>query len=166
MNEIDHLRFLVTSSIPRAERQWRKLGRKLVEMLCTDRDYPPGSISEASLFPLIVIGRLGEGVRQNAVAEEIGVEGPALVRLLDMLAEQKLIVRREDPEDRRAKTLWLTNEGRRLRQRIEYCLTEIRTRMLRDHSPEELEAALRVLRSISSCVDDGVFEDVMKDGAA
>lgn len=163
MNEDEQLRFLVTSSIPRAERQWRKLGRKLVDMLCSDGNYAPGSISEASLFPLIVIGRLGEGVRQNAVAEEIGVEGPALVRLLDMLADQKLIIRREDPDDRRAKTLWLTDEGRRLRQRIEHYLTEIRTRMLRDYSREELEAALRVLRTISTCVDDGVFEDVVKD---
>lgn len=134
-------------------------------MLCSEGTYAPGSISEASLFPLITIGRLGEGVRQNAVAEEIGVEGPGLVRLLDMLAEQQLIERREDPEDRRAKTLWLTDDGRKLRLRIEEYLTDIRTRMLSSHSREELAAALRVLQTISTCVDDGVFDAVVKDAA-
>lgn len=166
MNENDELRLLVTSSIPRAERQLRKLGRKLVDVLCSDSNYPPGSISEASLFPLITIGRLGEGVRQHVVAEEIGVEGPGLVRLLDMLAEQRLIERREDPDDRRAKTLWLTDEGRKLRLRIEETLTDLRFRMLRSHSPEELQATLRVLRTISTCVDDGVFDEVVQDASA
>jgi len=161
----DELRFLVTSSLPRAERQLRKLGRKLVDMLCRECGYPQGSLSEASIFPLITIGRLGEGVRQNAVAEEIGVEGPALVRLLDLLAEQKLIERQEDPGDRRAKMLWLTDEGRKLRLRIETHLTKIRAEVLRAHSRDDLIAALRVIRTMSTFVDDGVLDEMFADNA-
>lgn len=164
MND-EELRLLVTSSIPRAERQWRKLGRKLIDRICRECGYPPGSLSEASIFPLITIGRLGEGVRQNAVAEEIGVEGPALVRLLDLLAEQKLIERHEDPEDRRAKTLWLTDEGRKLRMLIENDLTKVRAAVLRTHSPEELRAAVGVLRTMSSFLNDGLVDEIFAETA-
>jgi MarR family transcriptional regulator for hemolysin len=42
---------------------------------------------------------LGEGINQVALAEEIGIEGPSLVRVIDQLATDGLV--------RRKKTKWI-----------------------------------------------------------
>ncbi len=104
-------------------------------------------LSEACAAPLLWIGRLGDGVRQVVVAGHVGIEGPSLVRLLDQLETLGLVVRRDDLNDRRAKGLWLTEEGRALAGRMEGVLDELRERILRNASEEDLKAAIRVLQA-------------------
>ena len=78
-------------------------------------------LSQATAWPVILAGRLGDGVRQGALAEALGVEGPSLVRVLDQLVAAGLMERREDPHDRRAKTLHLTEAGWRCAPRSRTC---------------------------------------------
>ena len=49
-----------------------------------------------------------EGLSQAAVATMLDIEPIALVRILDRLHEEGLVVRRPHPTDRRMHTLWLT----------------------------------------------------------
>ncbi len=67
------------------------------------------------------------------------------MRLLDQLAASDLIERRDDPTDRRAKTVWLTAAGVKLSAKIEALLVGVRDRVLADISKDDLAAALRVL---------------------
>ena len=53
-----------------------------------------------------------EGVSQAEVANWLGIEPIALVRMLDKLREEGLVERRPHPTDRRVRTLWLTEAGR------------------------------------------------------
>jgi MarR family transcriptional regulator for hemolysin len=53
-----------------------------------------------------------EGVSQAEVANWLGIEPIALVRMLDKLREEGLVERRPHPTDRRIRTLWLTEAGR------------------------------------------------------
>ncbi|GGE09007.1 MarR family transcriptional regulator [Aureimonas endophytica] len=133
------LRFAVTANLERIGRQWRRLARETVES---------HGISQACGLPLISIGRLGEGLRQGALAEEVGMEGPSLVRLLDQLAAAGLVERRDDPSDRRAKTLWLTDKGRAITGRIEADLAALRAKVFADVPSADLEAVLRVFATI------------------
>lgn len=111
-------------------------------------------ISEACASPLLWIGRLGGGIRQIALAEQVGIEGPSLVRLLDQLEASGMVVRKDDPTDRRAKGLWLTPEGERMAAKIEAVLDEERAGVLEGVSRKDLEAALRVLLVFQSrCTD-------------
>ena len=105
-------------------------------------------LSQATAWPVILTGRLGDGVRQGALAEALGVEGPSLVRVLDHLVAAGLMERREDPHDRRAKTLHLTEAGQALRAKVEDVLVELRRRLFRDVSLADLEACLRVFDSL------------------
>jgi CRP-like cAMP-binding protein len=57
-------------------------------------------LSDALALPVVLLGRRPDGVRQNQLADELGVEGPSLVRLLDRLVQTGLVERREDPFDR------------------------------------------------------------------
>lgn len=101
-------------------------------------------LSQATAWPVILAGRLGDGVRQGALAEALGVEGPSLVRVLDQLVAAGLMERREDPHDRRARTLHLTEAGHALRAQVEDVLVELRRGIFHDVSESDLQACLRV----------------------
>ena len=135
------LQFDLTTNLHRIGRVWRKLVRERAEA---------HGISEACAHPLVTIGRLGEGVRQGAVAEEVGMEGPSLVRLIDQLCDCGIVERREDLADRRAKTLWLTKQGRAVMEAIEADIIALRANVMNDVSREDIEAALRVFAAFDA----------------
>lgn len=105
-------------------------------------------LSQATAWPVITAGRLGDGVRQGVLAEAMGVEGPSLVRVLDQLVAAGLIERREDPLDRRAKTLHLTQAGNDLREQVETMLVHLRRRLFANIAPDDLDACLRVFEGL------------------
>jgi MarR family transcriptional regulator for hemolysin len=105
-------------------------------------------LSDALALPVVVLGRHPEGLRQNALAYELGVEGPSLVRLLDRLVEAGLVARHEDPADRRAKIVQLTEEGRRHSERAIDALDAYRATLLEDITADDVDASLRLLRTM------------------
>ena len=139
MNNQQASRRRLTSGLLQAGRQWRRLA---AAALAAD------DISEACASPLVWLRRLGGGVRQVTLAAHVGIEGTSLVRLLDQLCEAGLVVRRDDPEDRRAKTLWLTAEGEQLAERIEGAIARLRSRIFAEISEADVEATLRVLEAL------------------
>ncbi|WP_424813678.1 MarR family winged helix-turn-helix transcriptional regulator [Roseococcus sp. YIM B11640] len=135
------LRHLLTANLLQASRNWRRLAQEAMAA---------HGISDARAAPLIWVSRLGGGVRQVTLAGHIGIEGPSLVRLLDQLGAAGLIERREDPDDRRAKTIWLTPEGEAMAARIEMVLTDLRERIFAGISDEEIAAAQRIFDAMSA----------------
>src|SRR5882757_1921225 len=107
----------------------------------------PG-LSEATAIPLIVLLRRGKSARQCVLAEEVGIEGPSLVRLVDLLQAEGLVERREDPTDRRAKTLHLTALGERRADELDGILRRVRAHLLRNISGEDLAVTFEVLQRI------------------
>ncbi len=105
-------------------------------------------LSEATAYPLVIMSRLGDGPRQTVVAEAMGIEGPSLVRLLDQLCAAGLVERREDPSDKRAKTLHLTDKGRLVTHDLMAGLDSTRARVFGRCSPDDLVASLRVFAAI------------------
>ncbi|MDB5412927.1 MAG: transcriptional regulator, MarR family [Rubritepida sp.] len=131
---------MVTADLLQAGRQWKRLAQEALAA---------HGISEARAAPLIWVGRLGGGVRQVTLAAHVGIEGTSLVRLLDQLSAAGLLERRDDPEDRRAKTIWLTPEGEKLAERIEQVLTDLRERVLHGVSDADIAAARRVFAAFA-----------------
>ncbi|WP_165184524.1 MarR family winged helix-turn-helix transcriptional regulator [Caulobacter soli] len=110
-------------------------------------------LSDARALPVLYIARSGGGMRQGHLAEELGVEGPSLVRVLDQLCAAGLVERRDDPKDGRAKTLHLTPEGDALAVIIEDAIQDLRTRFLADVSTEDLAAAVRVFTVFEAALE-------------
>jgi MarR family transcriptional regulator for hemolysin len=135
MLTIDVLRQSVSSALVIAARQWRRTSHEVIAAY---------NVSEACATPLLIAARLDAPVRQVALAELTGIEGPSLVRLLDQLCAASLVRRDEDPDDRRAKIISLTDEGRSVTAKIEKELIGLRAGVLNDVSREDLEATLRV----------------------
>ncbi|WP_459745009.1 MarR family winged helix-turn-helix transcriptional regulator [Pseudomonas sp. 3A(2025)] len=130
----------VSSGMVAASRHWRRLCHTTLSSY---------GISEACAGPLLAIARLGDGVHQVKVAHAAGMESPTLVRLLDQLCKAGIVCRTEDPNDRRAKALSLTDKGRTLAASIEVELTRLRGEVLKGISAEDLHAALKVLQAFS-----------------
>ncbi|AOB31675.1 MarR family transcriptional regulator [Bordetella sp. H567] len=107
-------------------------------------------LSQATAWPVIWVGRLGDGVRQGVLADAMGVEGPSLVRVVDQLQAAGLIERREDPLDRRAKTLHLTQAGHALRERVEEMLVSLRRQVFRGVDAADADACIRVFERVKA----------------
>jgi MarR family transcriptional regulator for hemolysin len=106
-------------------------------------------LSAALAYPVLAVHRLGDGIRQHALANALGVEGPSLVRSLDALGAAGLLERRDDPADRRARTLHLTREGKRLARRIETVVAQVRAELLAGIPEADIAAATRVILAIA-----------------
>src|ERR1700712_556979 len=102
MYQADTSRHAVMADVVQAARKWRKLAQLALAA---------HGISQARASALGWVHRLGGGGRPNVLASYIGIEGTSLVRLLDELSGAGLLARKDDPNDRRAKTIWLTPKG-------------------------------------------------------
>jgi MarR family transcriptional regulator for hemolysin len=125
--------------ISRIGRLWRREA---------DQALAAHGLSEATAIPLMILSRRGKCVRQGVLAEEMGIEGPSLVRLIDLLQAEGLVERREDPTDRRAKMLHLTALGERRADEINRVLRRVRAYLLKDISGEDLAVTFEVLQKI------------------
>jgi MarR family transcriptional regulator for hemolysin len=120
-----------------------RLWRREVDQALADH-----GLSQATAVPLLVLSRWGKCARQGVLAEEMGIEGPSLVRLIDLLQAEGLVERREDPTDRRAKMLHLTAIGETKADGINRVLRRVRAYLLKDISSEDLAVTFEALRSI------------------
>jgi len=68
----------------------------------------------------VVLARLDrfEGLKQSELAEMLDLQPITLTRLVDRLCDSGMIERRADPNDRRAKRLFLTPASRPLLERL------------------------------------------------
>jgi MarR family transcriptional regulator for hemolysin len=105
-------------------------------------------LSEATALPLMVLSRRGKRVRQGVLAEEMGIEGPSLVRLIDLLQAEGLVERREDSSDRRAKILHLTPKGEAKANEVNRVLRRVRAYLLKGIGNDELATTFEAMQSI------------------
>lgn len=105
-------------------------------------------LSHASAWPIVMIARLGDSARPGQVADAVGIEPPSLVRIVDQLVAAGLVLRQDDPSDRRAKTLTLTAEGKRMAERLEKALVPFRRELFKDMPQADVEATVRVLMKL------------------
>ncbi len=86
-----------------------------------------------------------EGLKQSELAEILDLQPITLTRLLDRLAENGLIERRADPNDRRANRLFLTPTARPLLERLTELGGDMMKTVLDGLGAKELERLLRDL---------------------
>jgi MarR family transcriptional regulator, transcriptional regulator for hemolysin len=88
-------------------------------MLRTYADYKGSQfgVTRAQWAVLVRLDRF-EGLKQSELAEMLDLQPITLTRLLDRLCDSGLIERRSDPNDRRAKRLFLTAAARPMLERL------------------------------------------------
>ncbi len=111
-------------------------------------------LSQAAAWPAVMIGRMGgeHGVRPGTVADMLKLEPSSVVRVIDQLIDSGLVERQDDPNDRRAKLLRLTPEGKIRVEQIEKALLPFRRNLLKGVSIADLEACQRVFEALSASI--------------
>lgn len=130
--------------LSRAARQWRR---------AADLRLQPFDLTEATWLPLVHIARAPAAPRQKDLAASMSLDGSSVVRLLDNLEKAGLILRKEGPDDRRAKIIFLTARGRAIADRIETIATRIRSDALAGVSGRDIETTVRVLQHVCRVLD-------------
>lgn len=104
-----------------------------------DEQLRPLGYGTARMEALSTIARAPGPSAQIAIAKRIGIEGPTLTRMLDSLEADGLVVRRQDPTDRRTKLIELTDEGRSALDEIMRVAHAFRASVLKSLSDDELD---------------------------
>ncbi|MCK7550592.1 MarR family transcriptional regulator [Marinobacter goseongensis] len=126
-------------AVARVTRRWRKL--------LDDRLKDLG-VTQARWTTMVYLQQGGEGLTQRELASLMAIENPTLVRLLDSLEQQNLIERRPCPNDRRARRLHLTDNGRAFMDDLTERAAKLREEMLDGISDEDIGSAITVFHKI------------------
>jgi DNA-binding MarR family transcriptional regulator len=89
-----------------------------------------------------------EGASQARLCELTDVEPMMMVRILDRMEADKLLERRADPQDRRARRLYLTRKAASLLDEIDRIMEVTRSEIFAGVSKADREAFLKVLEHI------------------
>ncbi|MBT1155512.1 MarR family transcriptional regulator [Aminobacter anthyllidis] len=90
-----------------------------------------------------------EGKTQAELAEQMHIEQPSLVGLIDGLEKKGLVVRCTTDDDRRAKRIFLTPIARREADSMIAYVAELRGQVLAGVDDADIESATRVLAILS-----------------
>lgn len=126
-----------------AARLWRK---------AVDVRLQAYGLTEATWLPLLHLSRAAAPMRQKDLAASLALDGSTVARLLDGLQAAALIERREDGEDRRAKTIHLTEAGETLVERVESTSRDVRLAVTQDIPDEDIARTAEVLERICAAL--------------
>lgn len=98
---------------------------------------------------LFAIARRGP-LTQKELAEELEIETPTLVRVLDGMEKQDLIARTEDAADRRAKRIDMTPAGRAAFETMHVLATDLREQITAEISEADMDVTLTVVRKLTA----------------
>ncbi|WP_305822311.1 MarR family winged helix-turn-helix transcriptional regulator [Massilia brevitalea] len=142
MDSFDQTLMQLTATLTHASRAYKAMADKVASQY---------SLSQATALPVLILGRLGQdGVRPGVLADALGLEASSLVRVIDLLIENGLVQRHEDPQDRRAKLLQLTADGQTRAAQMEEALIPFRRNLFAEFAQADIDACLRVLTGLQS----------------
>lgn len=95
-----------------------------------------------------------DGINQRELADELELETPTLVRILDAMEAQNFIERRPAQSDRRAKQIFMTESGKVVAAEVEALATGVRADILEGISDEDVGVALKVIRAMTANVQN------------
>jgi MarR family transcriptional regulator, transcriptional regulator for hemolysin len=91
-----------------------------------------------------------DGINQRELADELELETPTLVRILDAMEAQKFIERRAAQTDRRAKLIHTTESGKVIAAEIDALAADVRSDILEGISQDDIAVALKVIRAMTA----------------
>lgn len=122
-------------------------------------------VSRAQWTVLVRLERT-EGLKQSELAEILDLQPISLTRLLDRLAENGLIERRADPNDRRVNRLYLKPAARPLLDQLATLSESLTGTVLEGIDAESMERMLRDLRRIKDNLRAAIQRNASQQQAA
>ncbi len=107
-------------------------------------------LSQAKWRTLLCLDLRTETLTQNQLAHRLGVEDPTLVRILDRLAKDGRIQRKNDPDNRRSNTVHLTSKSHDTLHYIHAAADQVRHTLLDGISKKQLQACIDLFENIKN----------------
>ena len=117
-----------------------------------DQRLQPLGLSQAKWLVLLHLSR-ENGLMQKQLARRVGIEPPTLANLLDRMADDGWITRRESNRDRRSKTVQLTPKSLEVIKQIRATGARLRRELLAGIPPKDIERCAAVLAHIKGAVE-------------
>jgi MarR family transcriptional regulator for hemolysin len=121
-------------------------------------------ISRAQWAVLVRIGR-HEGLKQTELADILDLQPISLTRLLDRLAENGLIERRADPNDRRANRLYLKPAAKPLLDQLADLGADMMETVLDGISTASIERMLKELGAVKDNLRSAIARNTNQNQA-
>ncbi|EKE85422.1 transcriptional regulator SlyA [Idiomarina xiamenensis] len=115
-----------------------------------DHELTPLGLTYPRWSALWKLARLGDGISQKQLAQALEIEVASLMRTLGQLEQQQLIERRGCETDKRARLVFLTEQGKAFVAQLEQRILKIRQQLLEGVSDADVTVMRRVLDSISN----------------
>lgn len=94
-----------------------------------------------------------EGISQQALAERLHTQPSRVVTMVDALEKRGLIERRSNPDDRRARELYMTEKGRNVLRNAFILASELERRLCGGLSGDERKQLLGMLHRVERQLD-------------
>jgi MarR family transcriptional regulator, transcriptional regulator for hemolysin len=127
------------SLIGLAQRQWRR---------AVDLRLQEYGLTEATWLPLLRLAESSAPMRQKELAAALSLDSSSVVRILNGLEDAGLIERGEDAEDRRAKAIAITRQGRSLVRQVESVSEDVQREVLAGLPQGDVAITRRVLEAV------------------
>lgn len=118
-----------------------------------DASMQPLGLTQSRWAVMVHLDRLGEGATQSALAQDLGIELPSLMRTLENLEESGMVVRQRCNHDRRARCIEFTPLGRETLDDIRTRVKQAQRQLLADIPADELAIFESVMRRIAYNAD-------------
>lgn len=89
-----------------------------------------------------------DGINQQEIANITVKDKASMTYLIDNLSRRKLVYRQEDEKDRRNKLIFLTPQGKALRQQIQPWVAEMYAVASKDIPVDKISETLKILEKI------------------
>jgi len=126
----------------------------------------PRGVSHSQWRVVLMVSRSAAPMTQTALAAELGIESPTVVRLLDRLASKGWVAREPCPADRRARLVRLTPRAQRLARELEVVVGEVRRALLRDLGAAELDGCVAAMSKVEARAHEALAESRARAAAA
>lgn len=143
METLDHDLMRLTMSLTAVSRAYKSVADQMASGF---------GLSQATAWPVVMIARLGDGVRPGALADALDLEPSSLVRVIDQLIASGLVERRDDATDRRARTLHLTASGQARATQLEAALAAFRRTLFAGMDPKDIATCASVLSRLADAI--------------
>lgn len=108
---------------------------------------------------LLILGR-GVNLNQRELADELDIETPTLVRLLDGMEKQGFIERQSVEGDRRAKQIAMTPRGAKVAEEVLDLARSLRADVLKSISAQDMSTTVKVFAAMSDNIAQSCRECV------
>lgn len=112
------------------------------------------NVTSARARILLFLLPLENGASQAEVTSHLGVEHPTAVRILDGIEALGHVQRMPAADDRRAKVIALTEQGRAVAVKVSKLVGDLNEHLIRNLDPEEIAQAQRVMLHLLSRTQD------------